>query len=183
MEADYIILYFCCLVTDMNHVTSHRIRNCLVGHYGNLWGLKPEAVREVKVLLFNSLAFCILRSEMSALVTISDVQNYKGVNEYTGEILFCGYSRCRHMYGLDLYFGCLWGRRSLMPHMESDFLLNKIFDFQMLNLPYFSRNKSKLLRMCYLLLYIVGFTWLIFLLLFCVYVQVGLFILFSIFHF
>lgn len=65
--------------------------------------LRP--VKEANVSL-NSLfkipALCILRSEVSALVTVSDVWNSEQDNEFLGEALYYGVK-----YVLDLYFGYL----------------------------------------------------------------------------
>lgn len=57
-------------------------------------------------MVLNS-ALCILKSEVSALVAISDVWNFEGDEECFGEALYCGFTLYRDMYDIDLYFGCL----------------------------------------------------------------------------
>lgn len=79
--------------------------NQLLGHSG-----------EVGVPLntfFKRTALCALGIEMSALVTMSNCCNFKGNNEYPGEILYYGFRICRSICYLDLYFIYVWGKKFL----------------------------------------------------------------------
>lgn len=58
-----------------------------------------------------SPVLCILRRKMSALVTINNVWNSKQEEKCLGEAWYSGFSMCRDMCDLDLYFGYLWGNK------------------------------------------------------------------------
>lgn len=86
------------------HLTKFELKSAVMVLY-EAYRLKP--VMEVEVLmnaLFKGPVLYIFRSEMNALVTLSNVWNAERDKECFGEALYCGFSTCGDMSDLDLYF-------------------------------------------------------------------------------
>ena len=50
-------------------------------------------------VMFSSSVLYILRSEMSALVAMDNIWNFKRDKEGLDEVLYCGFSTCREIFG------------------------------------------------------------------------------------